>query len=155
MPSHSPILALTLIACVACSTPRDSTDTPPLSREDPAIVEKRKEILRNRAVMKAPPTPVYTRGEVPDAMMKRVRDDLAERLGHGNIKVWSAQAVVWNSGAMGCPRPGMTYPQVVMNGYHVIFTADGKTWDYRMNEGGRFVLCEKPGKLEPAPQPIE
>jgi len=86
--------------------------------------------------------PAHARGEVPEAIIAITREDLAKRLGHDEMHVKLAQAVVWSSGARGCPKPDIMYPQGVIHGYHIVFAADGKMWDYRMNEGGHFLVCE-------------
>ena len=44
-------------------------------------------------------------------------------------------------GGLGCPLPGMVYPQVVVDGYQVIVEADGRTYDYRGSGVGKFRLC--------------
>jgi hypothetical protein len=72
--------------------------------------------------------------------------DLSERLGAepGRIGVVSVEEVTWRDGSMGCPRPGMMYPQVLTDGTRVVLEYDGKRYEY--HSGGRrsAFLCENP-----------
>ena len=87
------------------------------------------------------------RGSAADAVA-----DLSKRLGteQGQIGVVSVEEVTWRDGSMGCPRPGMMYPQVLTNGTRVVLEYDGKRYEY--HSGGRrsAFLCENPEP--PAPE---
>jgi len=87
------------------------------------------------------------RGSAADAVA-----DLSQRLGteQGQIDVVSVEEVTWRDGSMGCPRPGMMYPQVLTNGTRVVLEYDGKRYEY--HSGGRrsAFLCENPEP--PAPR---
>jgi hypothetical protein len=84
---------------------------------------------------------------LPDSILSAVRSDLAARSGAAvdDVRVVSARAMRWNDGSMGCPQPGQSYMQVLVDGYQVILEAGGKQYDYRTNARGGFVLCEQPG----------
>lgn len=58
------------------------------------------------------------------------------------LEVVTARAVTWPSGALGCPKPGMAYIQMVIDGYQVVVTAGGKTYDYRFGASATPRLCE-------------
>ena len=83
---------------------------------------------------------------IPEAIVSAVREDLARRSGAtpDSIHLASARAVRWNDGSMGCPQPGQSYMQVIVDGFQVILEAQGRSYDYRTNSRGGFVLCEKP-----------
>jgi hypothetical protein len=83
---------------------------------------------------------------IPDTILSALREDLARRSGAaaGGIRVVSARAMQWNDGSMGCPQPGQSYMQVIVDGFHVILEAQGRSYDYRTNTRGGFVLCESP-----------
>jgi hypothetical protein len=70
--------------------------------------------------------------------------DLAERQGvsPSSIEVIRAEAVVWNDGSLGCPKPGVAYIQSLVNGYWVIQQVEGVDYDYRVSDTGYFTLCE-------------
>ena len=57
------------------------------------------------------------------------------------VVVVSAEAVTFPDGGLGCPEPGMAYTQVHVDGYKVIATAAGKTYDYRGTGAGTFRRC--------------
>jgi hypothetical protein len=94
-------------------------------------------------------------GEVPSEIMEEILDDLVERSGAeaGEIKVLRAEAVVWNDGSLGCPKPGEAYIQVLVTGYWVIVQVEGVEYDYRTSDSGHFKLCE--GESTPANPPPE
>ncbi|MDT0166757.1 hypothetical protein Q9R32_14475 [Actinotalea sp. AC32] len=72
--------------------------------------------------------------------------DLAARLDVApeQITVVRADAVTWRDGSMGCPRPGMSYTQALVEGTLVVLEVDGRRYEY--HSGGRRApfLCESP-----------
>jgi hypothetical protein len=86
-----------------------------------------------------------TVGEVPAKildeiiadLLKRTRDELQD------IKVIRSEAVVWNDGSLGSPKPGEFYIQVPVNGYWVVLIVEGIEYDYRVSDTGDFFLCEE------------
>lgn len=82
-------------------------------------------------------------GEVPQAILDPILADAAQRssLDRGQLNVQLAAAVEWPDGSLGCPQPGMSYLQVIIPGYHVVVTAGAETYDYRVDDRGRFTLC--------------
>jgi hypothetical protein len=95
-------------------------------------------------VERTPAAPVT--GEVPASLLKQIFQDLSERLkiGPEKIDIIKAEAVVWNDGSLGCPRPGEFYTQALVNGYWLILEADEVAYDYRASDQGNFFLCEQP-----------
>jgi hypothetical protein len=43
----------------------------------------------------------------------------------------------------------MSYIQMIVDGYWVELMAGGRPYDYRLDQTGRFVLCEQPSKSPP------
>ncbi|CAN5467380.1 hypothetical protein BH10CHL1_BH10CHL1_10620 [soil metagenome] len=70
--------------------------------------------------------------------------DLARQLGVEleAIKVISAENVVWPDGGLGCPRPGMVYPQVQQDGMRIVLAVNGKQYRYHSGERRPAFLCE-------------
>lgn len=70
--------------------------------------------------------------------------DLAGRLGvaRSAIEVVSAQAVEWPDGSLGCPRPGMAYPQVMVDGTRIQLSVAGTVYDYHSGGTRPPFLCE-------------
>lgn len=85
-------------------------------------------------------------GEVPIELMDMLIADLVERQGvsPSSIEVIRAEAVVWNDGSLGCPKPGVVYTQSLVNGYWVVIQAEGVDYDYRVSDTGYFLLCDSP-----------
>ena len=82
---------------------------------------------------------------VPADLMEKVRADAAGRAGvaPSAVQVVSAQVQSWNDGSLGCPEPGMSYIQVMTEGYQIIVSAGGQTLDYRTSDRGAFKVCGK------------
>ena len=88
-------------------------------------------------------TPPVT-GEAPAELLTRVHDDLIRRSGktEQDLRLVRDQAVTWNDGSLGCPRPGESYPQVLVPGYWIVYRVGDREFDYRADERGDFRLCE-------------
>ena len=56
------------------------------------------------------------------------------------VTVVSAETVTFPDGSLGCPEPGMAYTQIPVDGYRIVATASGTTYDYR-GTGGTFQRC--------------
>ncbi len=74
--------------------------------------------------------------------------DLANRLSidRNTVEVVSAQSVVWPDRSLGCPQPGMVYPQVLAEGFHIELRAKDRVYSYHGGEGRGPFLCESPAK---------
>lgn len=83
---------------------------------------------------------------VPRERLAVAIGDLAGRLGIApdSISVVSAEAVSWPDASLGCPQPGMMYPQVITEGYRVILVAEGKEYAYHGDDRGELFYCENP-----------
>ena len=83
-------------------------------------------------------------GEVPIKILNDILADLSECTGAkaDKIKIIRSEAVVWNDGSLGCPKPGEFYIQMMINGYWVVLEVEGVEYDYRVSDKGSFKLCE-------------
>lgn len=80
------------------------------------------------------------------AEVERAIADLTARLGAGaTIEVVAAHEVTWSDGSLGCPEPGMSYTQALVDGYRIELTDGQRTYDYHGANGGDPFLCETPG----------
>ncbi len=81
-----------------------------------------------------------------DVLVQQALGDLAQQLSIPveEIEVLSARSVVWPDGSLGCPRPGMVYPQVQVDGVRIELQAGERVYSY--HGGGRrsLFLCEAP-----------
>lgn len=82
-------------------------------------------------------------GSVPDEKLDPLVTDAAERgaVGVESVVVVRSQQVVWSSPALDCPEPGVSYAQVLTNGYWVVLQAGDAEYDYRAEIEGDFRLC--------------
>lgn len=101
-------------------------------------------------------------GAVPADLLEAIIADAAQRasVNPSDVEVVEARAVVWNDASLGCPEPGMFYTQALVSGYHVILSASGQTFDYRVGANNYFFLCTsgdregRPGVDPPAVMPL-
>ncbi|MGC5172800.1 hypothetical protein ACLQ2Q_19360 [Microbacterium sp. DT81.1] len=92
------------------------------------------------------PGPVSASGaptDVPPARWDAIVADLIARDVTGAPELVSAKAVTWNNGALGCPKPGASYTQALVDGMRVIVRVDGETYDYRFGSTDSPKLCER------------
>lgn len=91
------------------------------------------------------PEPSQDGTELPENV-QQATEDLAERLGVGpdDIDAGPLHEVTWSDGSLGCPEPGMSYPQALTEGYRVILTADGEEYAYHSGADGELVYCADP-----------
>jgi hypothetical protein len=139
---------LTVMTLAAC-TPVSQPATPAAQPAPPTltVVEDGALVQEETIVVEKP-----TEGSQP--MLPQVSEaiaDLAGRLGvaPAQVAVVSVEAVVWPDGGLGCPQPGMMYPQVLQDGLRIRLAVDSVVYQY--HSGGRRApfLCEHPA--EPAP----
>jgi hypothetical protein len=84
-----------------------------------------------------------------DAAMTKVVDqaraDLAGQINVSvdEIELVSASSVTWSDGSLGCPRPGMMYTQVMIDGLLIKFRANGQEYEYHSGGARLPFLCKK------------
>ena len=137
--SVAALLAATLFLA-ACSAGDGTGDTVPASSEAPPV---------NEPPTASPPSsagrshdgdtyPAELSGYVAVAV-----DDLAERLGVStvDITVVTVDEVVWPDGGLGCPLPGMVYPQVLTDGLRILLAHNGAEFAYHSGGAVEPFLC--------------
>lgn len=87
--------------------------------------------------------PTGTPAELPAAKWAAIEADLAARGVTAAPELTSADAVTFSDGSLGCPAPGQSYTQAMIDGLRVIVTAGGDTYDYRFGGGDEPRLCER------------
>lgn len=89
-----------------------------------------------------PLTPPY--GAAMDAQIDAAKQDLAQRLGidASAVEVVEVDAVTWPDTSLGCPRPGMMYPQVLVEGVLVQLRANGQIYRYHGDGQRQLFLCD-------------
>jgi hypothetical protein len=87
-----------------------------------------------------------TIGVTPGALMVKAKELLATKLGvsQSSITEISTMKKEWNDGSLGCPKPGIMYTQVVIEGYQIILQVKDKQYDFHAGNSPESVfLCEK------------
>ena len=72
--------------------------------------------------------------------------DLAAMLGvdESTIEVVAWEEVVWSDGAIGCPQPGMSYTQALVDGTRIVLDHDGTRYDYHSGGSRDPFYCANP-----------
>lgn len=72
---------------------------------------------------------------------------LAEQrnISKSELQVISSEAVDWPDASLGCPKPGMFYPQVITPGHKVSIKANDKTYQVHTAQT-RALVCDKAGE---------
>lgn len=92
-------------------------------------------------------------GQVPEALMQQVLGAATSHTGlsAAELTVTTAEAVTWSDGSLGCPEPGMSYTQALVDGYWVKLSSGDITLDYRLTTQGGMKLCTTGGS-DPLPR---
>ena len=100
------------------------------------------------------PEPPEDDTAVPTAVQKAI-DDLADQLGVNAAAVQAGplEQVTWSDGSLGCPEPGMSYPEVLTDGYRVLLIVDGEEYAYHAGAEQEFFYCADP--MDPVSQDAE
>ena len=68
------------------------------------------------------------------------------------ITVASVTEVDWRSSALGCPKPGMAYLDVITSGHKVVLRANGQSYSVHEADNKAFV-CKQPSLAGAQPKP--
>ncbi len=95
-------------------------------------------------VLPAPGRPDATLSPGMTRLLAAIVGDLRARLdiSAGNVRLVSAEPMVWSNGALGCPAEGMAYIEVIIEGLLFTLEVDGDTYTYHTDSGQHYVLCQ-------------
>jgi len=84
--------------------------------------------------------------DLPAAFIAAVKVEIADDAGVSvnEVTIISAEALTFPDGSLGCPVPGLNYIQVQIDGFKVVGSAAGATFDYRGTSPSDITRCEKP-----------
>jgi len=144
------------------STPASSeSPNEELSKNDTANQKNdREEAAQGREGLPRLSTPAEEtlpiKGEVPQRILDPILNEAAAlaNVPREQLVIVRAESVVWNDGSLGCPEPGMEYAQVLVNGYWVVISAAGHTYDFRVGRDGSFRLCPQGAAHPPLPSDV-
>lgn len=89
------------------------------------------------------PQPSGAAAALSDARWEAVVADLRTRGVTGEPELVSATAETFSDGSLGCPTPGQSYTQAIVEGMRVLVRADDSTFDYRFGTGDEPRRCER------------
>jgi hypothetical protein len=138
-------LAVLVVTCVACGSAPDSPATGETTTSITVAPTTENET-----------TTMPTSEELP--IVASAREDLARRLvvEPEELEVVSVEDVTWPDGSLGCPEPGVSYTQAVVEGSKVVLGHDGRVYIYHAGDDDQPFLCpsdEKDGGYEFLPPP--
>jgi hypothetical protein len=119
-------LAVALFTCFSCAANQDKS--PAANSVDNAPGQKEQPVMNRMN---------------PNEQIAYSKQDLATRLGLtvDEIKVSGATPVSWRSGALGCPKPGMSYTDVLVPGIWIVLRVDKVIYRYHGVTGGQPFYC--------------
>jgi hypothetical protein len=82
------------------------------------------------------------------ALVEQARADLLRRhapAASDEVTLIEIRAMVWPDRGLGCPRPGVQYPQVPVDGFLIRLGLEGRVFDYHQGRGRPPFLCERSG----------
>ncbi len=94
----------------------------------------------------------------PDVILDALAD-LSQRAGKtlalDDLSSWQWEQKNFPDTSLGCPKPGLSYPQVITNGYQILLTYEGVTYDYRVSaDRSTLFLCSPGGQATVPGTPI-
>ncbi len=128
--------AMALVAVLsACSTGGSPMTTPSSARPP----------FQTASPLPSPgATPSGSTEAVPPKRWAAILGDLGSRGAPTDmVQLVSARSVTWPNGALGCPKPGSSYTQALVEGMQVVVSVEGKQYDYRFGTGDQPRLCER------------
>ncbi len=130
-------LGLVMVSAVGCNPVRPVTVT-----SDAPTATKTLELVPSAQITQENTVSIQLPSSNP--LVVQASKDLARRLSVAlaEIQLISAEPVVWPDGGLGCPRPGMVYPQVQQDGLRIILAVAGKQYRYHSGERRPPFLCE-------------
>lgn len=79
----------------------------------------------------------------PETHMEAIRADLDGRgVSGSDATLVEAHRKTWDTGALGCPAPGVNYTEALVDGWQVVVKVGDKTYDYRFGSNSSPTLCE-------------
>jgi len=101
----------------------------------------------NPSAQKSVPTPMNMNGQIAFA-----KKDLSKRLDVNldSVKLSSAKAVTWRSGALGCPEPGKMYTEALVPGAVIYLQVDNLIHAYHAKFAGEPFYCPRERVESPA-----
>jgi hypothetical protein len=143
-PSRSLMLAIgATLMLTACAEARD--EAPPAAETSTSTTLVATPIEPESTMPSVPPNNPDT---APETVVDKAILDLVTRtqVDPESISVVLAEAVTWPDGSLGCPEPGMSYTQALVDGSRVLLEVDGRLYAYHAGSDAEPFLCESEEK---------
>lgn len=135
-------------------TATEPASTPePLAPVPSPAVASTEGVLTSQPTIPSPPHPGL------EPLIEKAKEDLAQRISVPieQISVLEAKAVVWPDASLGCPKPGMSYIQVLQEGALLRLLVGPFQYEYHSGEDQSPFLCDQfsPGSKTTEPVGVE
>lgn len=99
--------------------------------------------------MVVPPAEPVSTTALPRELRRAVVADAAKHLDvpESSVVLTRAEQVNWPDGALGCPRPGMSYSQALVPGFRIVARSVERQLVYHTDSRGTVVRCDEPVPL--------
>jgi hypothetical protein len=150
------ILAIGALTLTACGEPGELAGT--TLPEATSTSEQTTTTTISRLESTMPEVPPLNPDTAPEFVVDRAISDLVTRIDVApeSITVLAAESKTWPDGSLGCPQPGMSYTQALVDGSRVLLEAEGRLYAYHAGPDGEPFLCEsgeKDGGYDFVPPP--
>ena len=108
--------------------------------------------LKESGQAKTPKQEIMNAPMILNRQIEFSKQNLAERLNVplDSIKLSGARRVNWRSGALGCPRPGMSYTDALVPGVQILLQANNTIHAYHSKFDGQPFYCPRERVEQPA-----
>jgi hypothetical protein len=100
-------------------------------------------IVQETPVMNDVPVPTPFDAQM-QALANQAKADLAQKLSiqPDQVELVGISFVSWPDSSLGCPKPGMAYAQVMVDGLRIRLKAGGKSYEYHSGGSRAPFLCQ-------------
>ena len=135
------VLAIVGLLLAACGEPEGSSQTSLPSESTSTSIS---DTTAPTTETTMPEVPTSNPETAPDTVVDKAILDLVTRtdVSADSVTVIAAEEKTWPDGSLGCPQPGMSYTQALVDGSRVLLEAEGRLYAYHAGPDGEPFLCE-------------
>lgn len=137
------LLLLTLTACGGAATPTTGSDSTGSTGASPSAMPSASTAAGGDAPVAGTPgnDMLLGTGEMEKTMMTMLSATISKP--EETLKLQNKEAMEWSNGALGCPKEGMMYTEMIVSGYKLTYTDGTQTYDIHTDSTGQnAVLCD-------------
>lgn len=152
------VAAVALLALAACGADVDETTEPSPQVEPPTAEAPTDDDQMDEPTDETTDPEPTEDGETPsedltggagdddgtevDALVDSLADD--QGVGPDAVEIIVVEEVTWSDGSIGCPEPGQSYTQALVDGSRVVLAVDGEEFHYHSGADGDLFYCADP-----------